>query len=199
MKRTRNFFYKKINGVICLLLAFGLLFVCIATATNVILKKQYPLKYKPYVFKYCEEYALNYNLVFAVIKTESNFNKDAVSEKGAIGLMQITPATGDFIAKSLSLTDYNLFLPETNIMFGCFYLNYLFKKFENRNTVILAYNAGEGKVSQWLKNSEFSSNGKTLQKIPYAESDKYLVKVQKSFNIYAKLYGKILDNSKIIE
>lgn len=155
--------------------------------------------FETYVFKYCEKYGLSNKLVFAIIKTESNFNKNAVSEKGAIGLMQITPDTGDFIAEKLSLTDYNLFLPETNIMFGCYYLNYLFKKFENRDTVILAYNAGEGKVSKWLKNPELSCNGKTLQKIPYAESSNYLVKVQKSFNKYAKLYGKILDNSEIIE
>jgi len=55
----------------------------------------YPLKYKEIVCEYADYYGLNRALIFAVIKTESSFNPNAQSKKGAIGLMQITKKTGD--------------------------------------------------------------------------------------------------------
>ena len=92
-------------------------------------KYVYPLDYKQEVFSSAKEFNLNKALVYAVIKTESSFNKNAVSEKNAIGLMQITKSTAQFIASKLGLSEYNLYNPSDNVRFGCFYLRYLLDKF----------------------------------------------------------------------
>lgn len=156
----------------------------------------YPLKYKETVVYYCEKYGVDKALAFSVIKTESDFNPTAESKKGAKGLMQITDKTGEYIANLLGVTEYDLFDEETNIQFGVYYLSYLKKIFCFNEETLSAYNAGEGTVREWLKNSEYSLDGKRLNKIPYAETERYVKKTCKSFRKYRKLYGDILDKSK---
>ncbi len=158
-------------------------------------KYVYPLDYKKEVFESSYEFNLDKALVFALIKTESSFNKKAVSEKGAVGLMQVTVKTAEFIAKELNVKEYDLYNPKTNIRFGCYYLKYLIKGFNNVRTALCAYNAGEGNVRNWLKNPQNSKDGKTLNKIPFKETREYVERIEKSFAKYTKLYGKILDKS----
>ena len=156
----------------------------------------YPLKYKETVVHYCEKYGVDKALAFSVIKTESDFNPYAESEKGAKGLMQITDNTANYIATLLGESEYDLFDETTNIRFGVFYLSYLKRIFKTNTETLCAYNAGEGRVRGWLKNSHFSADGKTLNKIPFAETEGYVKKTCKSFRKYQKLYGDILDKSK---
>ena len=132
-----------------------------------LMKSLYPLKYRAEVFSAASEYGLEPSLVFAFIKVESDFNHNAVSNKNAVGLMQITEKTGAYIAKLNGVKEYDLTDAKTNIKFGCFYLNYLLLKFDNLDTAVCAYNAGEGKVSGWLKDKECSQDGITLKKIPF--------------------------------
>lgn len=140
----------------------------------------FPTKYKNYVVKYSEEFGLDKAMVYAIIKAESDFDKNAVSKSGAKGLMQIIPSTADWIATELDVSQYNLFDEETNIKFGCFYLKYLYKKFDNRNTVICAYNAGEGAVKTWL-----DDNGDIDEsKIDFDETKEYLKRVNSNFRVY---------------
>lgn len=148
----------------------------------------YPEEYKEIVLKYSDEYSLDKNLVFAVIKVESSFNAAAESKKGAKGLMQITDATAEYIAKKLGVETFDLFNEDDNVRFGCYYLRYLTERFENAKTVICAYNAGEGRVREWLNNSEYSNDKKTLKVIPYEETREYTEKILKSFSKYEKLY-----------
>ena len=146
----------------------------------------FPRKYKNYVDEATNEYNIDKSLVYAIIKAESNFDKNAVSVSGAMGLMQLMPATAYWIANELDLdfVEDDLFDPEINIKFGCFYLYYLFDKFGNINTVIAAYNAGETKVLQWLDESgQLDEN-----KIDYAETKNYLIRVKRYMKIY-KLIG----------
>lgn len=138
-------------------------------------------KYKNYVVKYSDEFGLDKALVYAVIKVESGFKKDAVSKSGALGLMQILPSTAKWIAKELGeeyLKD-KMFEPETNILYGCFYLDYLFDRFGDMEIVICAYNAGEGKVLDWIENGKLERN-----EIDYEETRNYLAKVEKYYRIY---------------
>lgn len=138
-------------------------------------------KYKNYVVKYSDEFGLDKALVYAVIKVESDFKKDAVSKSGALGLMQILPNTAKWIAKELGeeyLKD-KMFEPETNILYGCFYLDYLFDRFGDMEIVICAYNAGEGKVLDWIENGKLERN-----EIDYEETRNYLAKVEKYYRIY---------------
>lgn len=191
----KNFFKLKNIRNILLITAVLCLAILSACLGYVWLQKKYvyPLDYKREVFESSKEFNLDKALVFALIKTESSFNHKSVSEKGAIGLMQITTKTGEYIAKKLGETEFDLYSAKTNVRYGCYYLSYLLATFNDTKTALCAYNAGEGKVRTWLKNSEYSLDGKTLYKIPFKETSEYVDRIEKSFAKYKKLYGKILD------
>ena len=158
-------------------------------------KYVYPLGYKDLVFEYADYYGLDRALIFAVIKTESSFNNNAISKAGAIGLMQITKRTGEYIAQKLGVENYDLKDNNDNINFGCYYIKYLHVRFKDMDTALVAYNAGEGNVSIWLMDENLSSDGKSLKNIPFKESRDYLNKIHKNFEKYKKLYKKILDKT----
>lgn len=143
----------------------------------------YPKKFSNYITYYSNEYGVDRALVYAIIKTESDFDSKAVSSAGAMGLMQIMPRTGEALAKMLG-EEFNqemLYDPETNIRYGTYYLKYLFEKFESIDIVICAYNAGEGVVKNWI-----DENGKlVVEKINYSETKNYYFKVKRLFNVYS--------------
>jgi len=134
-----------------------------------------------YIEKSSAEFNVPYDVIYAVIETESSFDPDAVSPTGARGLMQINKITLEDINQRLN-THYSfddLFDPEINIKLGAFYLSYLIDRFENYETVYAAYNAGPTQVSKWLHDSAYSSDGKTLihDSIPFPETKRYVEKV----------------------
>lgn len=131
--------------------------------------------------------------LYAVIKTESGFRADAVSGAGAIGLMQILPSTAAFMRERYHMDEGSLFDPHYNLLIGAKYLSYLENRFSDLDTVIMAYNAGEGRVSLWLKDKRYSPDGKKLTSTPFAETNAYLKKVKKNFLIYRIFYRKTLD------
>lgn len=188
-----------INLISVLLLVVIILSFIFVTFPLIEKKYIYPLKYEETVVKYSKEYNLDFYLVMAIIKTESSFRASAVSEKGAKGLMQITDNTAKYIAKELKESDFEIFSIDTNIKFGCYYLRYLFNKFEVEETALSAYNAGEGNVLSWLKNSKYSLDGKNLTTIPFKETNEYVKKVYKSYNKYRKLYKNFVDKTKNFE
>lgn len=156
-------------------------------------KYVYPLEYKKEIIYYADAYDLDRALIFAVVKTESSFNKDAVSSKGATGLMQITKRTGKYVASELGVKSYDLTNVSDNLNLGCYYLSRLKKRFIDEYTALSAYNAGEGNVSAWLKNPKYSQDGVTLKDIPFNETKEYIIKIKQNFSKYKKLYGNILD------
>lgn len=174
---------------------FLFILVLINNSTTII-RLAYPTKYKESVELYSKKFNVDPNLVYAVIKAESNFDTKAVSKKNAIGLMQITFKTGEWGAKELKLKDYtfdSLFNQETNIMIGCWYLSTLMKQFDNDLQLALtAYNAGSGNVSQWLTDKRYSNDGDNLKDIPFNETSSYLKKVNEYYNVYKRIYGKKL-------
>ncbi|MCR5652481.1 MAG: lytic transglycosylase domain-containing protein [Ruminococcus sp.] len=152
--------------------------------------KLYPLKYSEYVDKAAEEYGVDKALVYAMMRTESHFNKDAVSSAGAIGLMQLTPDTYEWLCnkRDIDYVDGGLYEPSINIDFGTYLISYLFEEFGDEKLVIAAYNAGPDNVKAWLNNSEYSPDGKTLATIPYEETEKHVDKVLDAEDKYNKLY-----------
>ncbi len=142
-------------------------------------------KYQDIVQKTSKSYDLDSSLVFAVIKTESNFNKDAQSPAGAQGLMQLLPKTAKWLNDG---NDVDLFEPQKNIEFGCKYLKLLLNQFEDKICALCAYNAGPTNVSNWLLDKNCSKDGKTLFFIPFKETEKY---TQKVLN-YEKIYQILL-------
>lgn len=163
-----------IFGAVCLLV--GVVFLLF----NFVI---YPKKYQSFVYRFSNEYNLERSLVYAVIKTESNFNASAVSRSGAMGLMQILPSTAKWIAGELEeeFNENQLFEPETNIKYGCFYLRYLMDKFLSIDAAICAYNAGEGAVRAWLD----GEGNVEEEKITYSETKKYLKKVKNYIKVYS--------------
>lgn len=157
-----------------------------------IVKTFFPLKYSENIIKYSKEYNLDPFLVAAVIKTESNFDEGAKSNKNAYGLMQITPDTAEWAAEKMNINSFKtemLYNPDFNIRMGCWYLNNLKKEFNDNNELVLAaYNGGRGNVQKWLKSAEHSVDGKNLHYIPFKETDKYIKKVKVNYNIYKYLY-----------
>lgn len=158
-----------------------------------IIKSFYPIKYENQVIKYSQRYNVDPCLVVAVIRAESNFDERAVSPRGAYGLMQIMPDTALWIAGNMKMKNFEvekLYDSEINIAMGCWYINNLNIEFNgNRELVLAAYNGGRGNVQKWLKNPEYSEDGKKLNSIPFGETDKYVKKVKTNYNIYSKLYG----------
>lgn len=153
-------------------------------------KSVYPLRYTEYVNQYSEKYQLEPALVYAVIRSESNFDMDAKSHSGALGLMQLMPDTFQWLQKKEggSYSEEDLFRPEINIRYGCEYLSMMLKKYKVRRTAICAYNAGSGKVDNWLKDPAYSSDGVNLKSIPYKETRNYADEVENSYEKYKKLY-----------
>lgn len=171
--------------------------IIIATSSlmsiNWVLKVIYPTDYNEIVYKYAYEYDLDPYLVFSIIKAESKFKEEATSKKDAKGLMQIAPITGRWAADVLKIENYNedmLYVPETNIRMGCWYLSTLKKEFDgNLRNIIAAYNAGSGNVKKWLSDNTYSQNGELVQ-IPFEETRKYTVKVLTGYKVYKIIYEK---------
>ena len=146
-------------------------------------------KYYDIINKYCSVYTVEPSLVRAIIKVESNFNVNAKSKKGAIGLMQIMPSTAKEIASVFKIADYTddkLYDVETNIMFGTYYCSYLLNVFNNNlNLTLAAYNAGLGNVKQWNKsNKEIKDN---IENIPFRETKNYIRKIKIAHFIFKKI------------
>lgn len=151
----------------------------------------YPKKYSEYVEKYASEYNIDENLVYSIIKAESKFNEKALSRRGAKGLMQIADITRDWAIEELELSDdIDIYDPETNIRIGCWYLNTLYKEFGKTELVITAYNGGSGNVSKWLLDGEYSKDGENLHNIPFSETERYTIKVNRYYKKYTELYSK---------
>ena len=188
-------FLKKIAIIILILIFIILIGIFkIFNFKDYILKNIYPTTYSEYVYKYSEENGIDPLLTFAIIKAESNFNKDAVSNSNAIGLMQIVESTAKEIAEKdleLSFSTDLLNSPEYNIKIGTAYYAKLLKKYNgNMGLSLAAYNAGIGKVDGWIKDGTIKEDGSDLENIPYKETNNYVRKILRDYNIYKQIYSK---------
>ena len=151
---------------------------------------RYPLRYSEYVRVHAAEHGLDPALVAAVIYQESKFRASVVSSSGAIGLMQLTPATARGIAIRTGGSKFrtqDLFNPEINIRYGAWYLDNLFKKYGNETLVLAAYNAGQGNVDRWR------SAGEGIQ---FPETRAYVKRVEHLTSIYRRAWHSKLYPSR---
>ncbi|QQY80409.1 soluble lytic murein transglycosylase [Keratinibaculum paraultunense] len=181
------------NVLIFLTIFFSMLLII-----NLYFNISYPLSYKNIIRKYSKQFDVDPYLVAAIINVESNFNKDAISSKDARGLMQISPTTGKWASEVLTIENFTLdrlFEPDVNIMIGTWYINMLSKEFNNDLYLVLAaYNGGSGNVSKWLEDKKYCDDGENLRKIPFKETEQYVEKVIKNYEIYKKLYDGQFEN-----
>jgi soluble lytic murein transglycosylase len=127
-------------------------------------------------------YDLNPALLAAVIEQESKFRADAKSSAGAIGLMQLLPATAKGIAIHTGGSKFvvsDLYNPEINIRYGAWYLHHLMLKYGDEQTALAAYNAGQENVDSWRAQGEG---------IQFAETRAYIDKVERLKGIYRRAY-----------
>ena len=154
----------------------------------------YPKKYKEYVDKYSALYSVDPDLVYSVIKQESNFNDESMSSKGAEGLMQLMPTTAREVSQdinSVNENEFDLKDKETNVNIGVKYLSYLIERYNgNMYIALAAYNAGLGNVDKWFKEDilSYDSYEKILKNIKFNETKRYVSNVIKYYNMYKKLY-----------
>lgn len=154
-------------------------------------KLAYPLYYKDALNKYAIKYEVSPYLMLSLTREESFFNNQAVSSTGALGLMQLMPAT----ARLMDVTLYDnskLFNPEYNISLGIKYFAHLMEIFNgNEPLCVLAYNSGPGSVKKWLNNFGGGDFDEFIENIPYPETANYIKKVYASYWVYMNIYEKI--------
>lgn len=157
------------------------------------LKKAYPTHYEEYIQEFSHKYGVEEALVLAIIKCESGFENEAVSRAGAVGLMQIMPATFEWLQTHVgdgTLEKEQLIDPRTNIEYGAYFLSILMERYASDVAIISAYNAGPGNIDRWLRDERYSEDGRILKEIPYQETRAYVEKVLRSREIYRELYFK---------
>lgn len=184
---------KSKRGIIVILVMIALLSVFLLK--NNLLKMIYPQKYQEAVKIYEEKYEVEANLIFALIKAESNFQKDAISSRHAIGLMQLMEETAKDVARKndIELNSENvkeeLCDVYKNIEIGTCYLASLIQKYENKEIALAAYNAGIGTVDGWIEKGIIQKDGTDIENIPYKETNNYVRKIIRDYKIYQDLYN----------
>ena len=180
-----------------------ILIVFLIVFKNKIQRIFYPKSYEEFVYMYSDEYGVDENLVFAVIKAESNFQEDAVSHKDALGLMQIMKETAEDVARKYNIEiDFNnsereILNVQNNIKIGTKYLAGLLEKYKNIEVAVAAYNAGIGTVDNWIEKGIIKSDGSDIENIPYKETNNYVRKILRNYKIYQYLYKLPLTNKEI--
>ena len=152
---------------------------------------RYPMTYAPEIRAAAQEFSLDPAYVASVVLAESSFDAEAVSSAGAIGLMQIMPATGEWIAGKLDdvFDVQRLYEPSVNLRYGCWYLRFLLDRYDgDMRTASTAYHQGQGRVDEWLQDPEYSQDGRTLTAISSAVTDTYVNRIMESYEHYKELY-----------
>jgi len=171
-----------------LLSIFILLALCLA-ALVIAINTRFPVRYMDVIEANAGD--IDPTWILAVIHAESSFRTYAESHRGAQGLMQLMPATAEWVAELMRKENFDpetIWQPEVNIAMGSFYLNWLKRYYDGDLTLaITAYNAGLGNVNRWLADPEFSTDGATLDTIPFNETANYVERVNRNQQIYQRL------------
>ena len=147
---------------IILIITIIIIFAC--CIYNFILNRLYPDKFSEYVYEYSKKYNVEEAWIFALIKAESNFNPEIISQSGAIGLMQVMENTATEVADEIGIEEIDLTEPNCNIEIGTKYFSNLLKYYNyNYYLAITAYNAGIGTTKKWIDNGIIKSDALILK------------------------------------
>lgn len=182
----------KVRKIILILTSVVIVLLIILLNFKNIQKLIYRQDYSEYVEKYAKEYNIDPLLIYAIIKAESNFDDEAVSGRGATGLMQLMDNTAKEVATNEAVeyvSNESLFDPEVNIKLGVKYFANLIEVFNNNAVALAAYNAGMGTVQGWIDDGIIEADGSDIENIPYNETNMYVRKILKDYDIYRNLYN----------
>lgn len=153
----------------------------------------YIREYNEFVEVAAKKYETDEALIYAIIKTESNFDEKSTSEVGARGLMQIMPDAFEWVKfkkkdeSDISFDD--MYNPESNIDYCVYLVSYLMKKYDKDiSLVAAAYHSGMGRVDGWIEDKSVSVHGENTNKFPSSVTNHYVNKVIKAYNSYKSLY-----------
>lgn len=165
-----------------------------ASPSRSVARESFPVAYEDYVTKYASLYDVDEAFIYAVIKTESSFDPNALSHQDAKGLMQVTGETFRWLSTKMGEEGAHqhddLFDPDVGIRYGTFFLSYLLEEFGGVQEVAAAYHAGRGTINQWLRDEAYSSDGKTLDQIPYPATAHYVNKIMRNYEGYQKVFSQ---------
>jgi soluble lytic murein transglycosylase len=162
------------------------------------LELRFPLPYREQVAANARLNSLDLAWIYAIMRQESSFRTDAASSAGAVGLMQLLPATGQQVVQDLQhspLGSNDLLQPDLNIRYATRYLRQTLDRFQgNLLLTTAAYNAGPDKVLEWLPEQGTLTADVWAETIPYMETRKYVQRVME----YATIYGPRLGSGSSI-
>lgn len=155
----------------------------------------YPQGYWQTIVSAARRYGIDPYFVAAIIREESQFRSEALSPAGARGVMQVMPATGEWIARMTGIRDFDrakLYDADTNITIGTWYLSYLMKRFKSDLYLVsAAYNAGPEVVAAWVGAGRGAADRDLfVETIPYRETRGYVKKVLRNYAEYRRIYGR---------
>jgi len=156
-----------------------------------VLRLIYPVKYRDPLFPLARQAGLDPYLVLALVRHESRFDPRALSPSGARGLMQLMPATADWVARKMgyqALQPEDLLHPGANLALGTWYLAYLRDRFGSLPPALAAYNAGEERVRTWLKEGRWDGSLARIHSLPYPETRRFVRSVLRDWQVYRLLY-----------
>jgi soluble lytic murein transglycosylase len=157
-----------------------------------VLRIIFPLDYWDLIEKYSKPMSLDPYLVSALMAQESTFTAEIRSSANARGLMQVMPSTGRMYARRMGIrpfTTASLSQPETNVRIGIQHFKDLVVKFGGIYYALASYNAGEGRVAEWLKEYPDLPADEFIDSIPYAETQNYVKRILGTTEDYRRLYG----------
>lgn len=161
--------------------------------TRQLLKVIYPFPYEELVRREAAEWGLDPIMLAALIRQESAFAADVVSDAGAVGLMQVMPPTGSQLARTHGprrLSEAALATPEVNLHLGAAFFVELSRRYHGDLPLVLAaYNAGPVRATRWSRYPSASNPLRFTERIPIAETRGYVKSVTRNVSIYQALYG----------
>lgn len=179
--------------LLAILILFVVCYLSIAYQTS-----RSKINYQEEIYEYSEKYNVDPLLTASIIKVESDYNKDAKSNQGAQGLMQLLDETAshaadltnkEFYPDKLSDVEYNLDL-------GIAYYDYLYRYYNNRDLALAAYNGGVGNVDKWIDEGLIDPVDPNTQNIPFEETRQYVTKIDANYDVYKKFYKNGLPSEK---
>ena len=169
------------------------------TENREFLPLSYPRGYWDIISEAAEIEKIDAYLIAALIREESRFDPGAFSAAGAVGLMQLMPATARRIKRGADIrldNDSEIYSVRKNIFMGTHYLSMLIREFRETALAIAAYNAGENAVRQWVSVSDHKDIEEFIEDIPYKETRRYVKKVLNSYWQYRSIEGLPLQDGK---